>query len=42
MIDFLLSVLFLTLQLALAVGTLAGLFLFACFLVGWLVEVLRR
>jgi len=41
-IDFLLAVLFLTFQLALAVGTLAGLFLFACFLVGWLMEVLRK
>lgn len=42
MIDFLLATLFLTFQLALAVGTLVGLFLFACFAIGWVVEMIRR
>ena len=42
MIEFLAAVAVLTMQLALALGTLVGLFLATCFLLGWLVEVLRR
>jgi hypothetical protein len=41
-LEFLAAVALLTLQLALVVGTLAGLFLFACFAVGWLIEAVRR
>jgi len=31
-----------TLQLALLFGMLAGLFLLACFALGWMVEMIRR
>ena len=42
MTDFLLAVLLVTFQLALILGTLAGLFLLLCFALGWLVETIRR
>lgn len=41
-LEFFLAVLLLTFQLALVAGTTIGLFLLACFAVGWLVEAIRR
>ena len=40
--EFLAAVILMTFQLALIVGTLAGVFLLACFALGWLVEAIRR
>ena len=42
MIEFLIAVLFTMIELALLIGTLAGLFLLACFCVGWVIEAIRR
>ena len=41
-IEFLAAVALLTFQLALVLGVSIGLFLLACFAVGWLIEAIRR
>jgi len=40
--EFLAAVALMTFQLALIFGTLAGVFLLACFALGWLIEAIRR
>jgi len=41
-LEFIGAVAVMTFKLALIFGVLIGLFLFACFAIGWLVEAIRR
>jgi hypothetical protein len=42
MLEFLYEAFVLLLKLAFFTGTLAGIFLLTCFLIGWVVETIRR
>lgn len=41
-LEFIAAVAILTFKMALVLGTVTGLFLLACFAIGWLVEAIRR
>jgi len=41
-IDFLFSVCIVAVKLALFIGTAAGLFMLACFCLGWVIEKIKR